>query len=302
MFSYLPQQSFNPWFDSIYFSLYPNFQPQKLLAFPMTKTNRLVKLLSNAFAVFVLCGLIACNSSKNIKKDFIYFQNGEDNAEVRLREQVIQPNDMLNIQVISKSTNQQQTEIFNAPGNGSGNAGGLGYLVSMAGEIEMPVVGSVKASGLTRAQLQAVVAEKLTPYVKDPAVFIRLLPFSINILGEVKVPGQHTFAKDRVTIIDAISSAGDLTDFGKRDSILVIREEGGRRKYYNVDLKSKTLFQSPVYQLQANDIVYVEANDIKLKTLDINPASQRKLQNFLSIISLVTALISVGSLIIAISK
>ncbi len=264
--------------------------------FRFTQSISIVALLA------ILLQSIGCTPTKNLRQEYIYFQNDADNADVRLREPLIQPNDMLNIQVISKSVNQEQTSLFNAPVTGIGNAGGLGYLVSMSGDIEMPVIGSVKATGLTRVQLQVVITEKLTPYVKDPVVFIRLMPFNINILGEVKQPGQHTFTKDRVTILDAISAAGDLTDFGKRDAITIIREEGGKRRYYNVDLRSKTLFQSPVYQLQANDIVYVEPNNIKLKQLDINPTGQRNWATFLSVVSLVTTLISIGSLIIAVSK
>ncbi len=107
-------------------------------------------------------------------------------------------------------------------------------------------------------------------------MLVRFLQFNINVLGEVKTPGIQSFKTDRVTVIDAISAAGDLTDYGKRENIMVIREEAGIRKFYTLDLRSGALFHSPGYQLQQNDIVYVSANDNKLKTLNIDPEAQRK--------------------------
>ena len=194
--------------------------------------------------------------------------------------------------------NQEQVAVFNLPGN-TANGLNRGFQVNSDGNIDLPLLGDVRAAGLTRERLQADLKEKLSNFVKDPAVSVRFSDFNINVLGEVKVPGSHSFDKDRVTIIDAISAAGDLTDFGKRSNIVVIREESLTRKYYNVDLRSGALFQSPVYLLQPNDIVYVSATERKLKTLNSNPDSQKGWQLFFGITSVAT---TIATLLITILK
>ena len=124
---------------------------------------------------------------------------------------------------------------------------------------------------------------------------MRFLQFHVNVLGEVRAPGTQKFNVDRVTIIDAIGAAGDLTDEGKRDNVTVIREQEGKKIYYQVDLRSKELFRSPVYVLQPNDIVYVAPTNNKLKTLSVDPDSQRRLGLFFTVSSFI---ISVAAVII----
>jgi polysaccharide export outer membrane protein len=143
--------------------------------------------------------------------------------------------------------------------------------------------------------LQTALEKRLTDNVRNPSVLVRLLQFNVNVLGEVRTPGTQKFLVDRVTIIDALSSAGDLTDFGKREDVMVIREEEGKKIYHSVDLRSKTLFQSPAYFLQPNDIVYVAPNKNKLKTIDMDTDAQRKTGLVLSVISLV---VGIGSIIV----
>src|ERR1700738_1193796 len=192
-----------------------------------------------------------CSSSKKINSDFLYFQRSLDSIEtIQFIEPVIKNNDLLGIQIFSKSLNQDQVAIFNIPTSGGNmgtqganidirgaNTSSQGYLVGMNGNIDLPVIGDVKAAGLTKERLQWNLKQKLSSYVKDPSVFVHFLEFKINVLGEVKLPGTHNFTKDRVTIIDAISAAGDLTDYGKRNDVIVIREESKERKYYRVDLR-----------------------------------------------------------------
>ena len=234
----------------------------------MVQKNKFAQLLNICFFLLLMWMATACGSSKKLNKDFVYFQTGLDSmGTIQFKEPVIQINDVLSIIVTSTSLNQDQT-----------------------GNVEIPVVGSIKAAGLTKVQLEAVIKEKISSYVKDASVLIRFLQFKINVLGEVRAPGSHSFETDYVTIIDALSSAGDLTDNGKRNDIIVIREENGNRKYFKVDLRSASLFQSPVYQLQPNDIVYVGVNKNKLATLNVNYNSQRSLQTIFSITSVVTTL------------
>jgi polysaccharide biosynthesis/export protein len=229
---------------------------------------------------------IACNPSRKINKDYTYFQNDWDSlGSVQLKDLSIQPNDLLSIQIFSKTLNQDQAAIFNISAE-------QGYLVGVDGTIEVPVIGSVNAAGLTRFELQNRLREKLMPYVKEPSAVVRFKQFKINILGEVKGPGVQSFPIDRVTLIDAISAAGDLTETGDRKNVMVIREEkSGERKIYQVNLKSAALFKSPVYQLQQNDIVYVSATDSKLKALKDKKDPVRGIQLGISLLSVASTII-----------
>lgn len=240
------------------------------------------KNLSSLLFKMGVCVLIlsSCNTTKKIDTNYLYFQTERDNiGVVEIKERVIQVNDILSIQVISKTLNQQEAALFNMPsagniGENSSTSAGTnnnGYIVGINGNIELPLIGSIRAEGLTRPQLQKVLVDKLSQYIKDPSVSIRSLQFTVNVLGEVNSPGAKTFPIDRVTIIDAISAAGDLTDNGKRKDVMVIRDDNGKKLYIQVDLTSGALFQSPAYQLFPNDIVYVGANMKKLQNLNKNP-------------------------------
>lgn len=256
-----------------------------------------------AMAIFVLL-LTSCTPTKDLNQH-LAFQNGRDTIAAPLKEAVIQPNDLLSIQVLSKSINQEQTALFNlfnsgiasssatsgatTVGNGGGGQLPLGYQVAMNGNIEVPLIGEVKAAGLTKQQLQSVLTQKLSSYVRDPMVNIRFLQYNVNVVGEVKSPGIKTFSTDKVTLVDALSAAGDATDYGRRDNVLVIREENGHRKYFTVDMSnSRALFASPAYQLQANDIVYVSPAKNKLRTLEINPEAQRRTTLLFGLVSVAT--------------
>lgn len=226
-------------------------------------------------AIISIALLNACHSAKEIGKDYIYFQTQRDNMGIiPMKERLIQVNDLLNVQVVSKTLNQQEAALFNMPAAGisespANNAGqnNVGYVVDLQGNIEFPIIGSVRAAGFTRQQLQDALVSKLTTYIKDPSVSIRFLQFNVNMLGEVKNPGIKSFPTDRVTILDALGTSGDLTDDGKRKDVTVIRQESGRNLYIQMDLTSGSLFQSPGYQLQPNDIVYVGPTDTKLKAI-----------------------------------
>ena len=249
-----------------------------------------------AFYFILILGLLSsCTSSKKLHTDYYYFREGNNIVEEQQKQILIQPNDLLSIVVYSRSGNQEQATIFNIPA--TANSLLQGYQVSTAGSIDIPIIGAVKVVGLTKKQLQDTMVEKLTNYVKNPSVIVRFLQFNVNVLGEVHTPGTHKFNVDKVTIIDALSAAGDLTDFGRRDSILVIREEDGKKITHTIDLRSKSLFNSVVYNLQPNDIVYVSPNNLKLKNLNVDPDVQRRtglLVTSLSVaVSLTTLIITV---------
>jgi polysaccharide biosynthesis/export protein len=233
--------------------------------------------------IFPALFIFSCKSSQRINKDFLLFQRGT---------------------VYSKSLNQEQAMLFNLPNTGGSTSSNsqalqnsIGYLVDMNGNIEVPLIGEVKAAGLTRAQLTSNLLEKIARYVKDPGVMVRYLQFKVNVLGEVRSPGTKSFQTDRVTLIDAISAAGDLTDNGKREDVLVVREENGTRKSYTVDLRSGAAYQSPVFQLQQNDLVYVGANVNKLKAVNTNPNVQRDIQIGLAIASFAALIFNIINIV-----
>jgi polysaccharide export outer membrane protein len=261
------------------------------------------KKLLLPYPILIICYMLciavitSCGSSKLIAGDHVYFQNGTDTVATLQKQTTIQSGDLLSMQVFSQTINQEQAAIFNI--NASGNSAVQGYQVNEAGNIEVPMIGSIKAAGLTKEQLQYSLTQKLTTYVKSPTVTVRFLQFNVNVLGEVRLPGTQRFQTDKVTIIDAISAAGDLTDYGKRNDITVIREENGKKIFYQVDLRKKNFFESPAYLLQPNDIVYVSPNKTKLKNVSADPEKQRRTGLFLSITSV---LVSVGTLIITASK
>ncbi|GAB2680668.1 polysaccharide biosynthesis/export family protein [Flavihumibacter cheonanensis] len=134
----------------------------------------------------------------------------------------------------------------------------VGYLVEADGSIKVPYVGKVKAEGLTRLELEEILTKEFTAYTKDPTVNVRFMNYKITVIGDVARPGTFSMPNERVTILEALGLAGDLTVMGKRESVLVIREVNGERTIGRVNLLSKDLFTSSFYYLNTNDVVYVE--------------------------------------------
>ena len=259
--------------------------------------NPFTRLLHAGMYLLVIAGAISsCRPIQKISTDYTYFGEGADTLKSSQQETIIRAGDLLAIQIYSRSVNQEQAAIFNIPvNNQAAGPAKPGYLVSPEGTIDMAVIGAVKAAGLSKKQLENLLTQKLTEYVKSPSVLINLMQFNVNVLGEVKLPGIQRFDADRVTIIDALAAAGDLTDFGKREDITVIREEDGKKIHYSVDLRKKSLFSSPAYILQPNDIVYVRPNNVKLKNLTADPEKQRRTSQAVSIIGVA---VSVATLVI----
>lgn len=247
--------------------------------------KRMLSSVTNLTLVVGVLVISSCDPQKKLDKNYLYFQDSKHSVvQPPLQELTIQPNDLLQILIYTKSINQQQAELFNITAKD-------GYVVALNGNIEVPVIGPVKAAGLTRFQLQDAIKEKLIPYVKDPSVAVRFQQFAVTVLGEVRVPGLKPFPTDKVTIIDAISAAGDLSESAARQDILVSREdENGVRIFHKVDLRSIDIFKSPVYQLQQNDIIYVNANEKKLKSLKEKKNTTQGLQLGLSLLSTLAAL------------
>lgn len=245
----------------------------------------------------------ACNSTKEV----VYLQDviplKQQDIE-RKYEVFIHEDDLLAIIVNSKDP--ELALPFNMPlityQIGSENPGQqrvLGYLVDTNGDIDFPILGKLHVAGLSRLELRDLIKKKLISgdYIKDPVVTVQFLNYKVSVMGEVARPGSFTITGDRITLLEALSMAGDLTIYGRRDRVAVIREENGKRTILFHDLRSSDIFTSPCYYLQQNDIVYVEPNKAKAGQRDINQ------NNSVSVwLSAVSVLAAVASLLVTVFK
>lgn len=192
-----------------------------------------------------------------------YFNDAKDGtitSVIPVPESVIHKNDLLNITVTS--LNAQATEVFNQPNVQGPNNEVVGYLVNNDGNIQFPILGTLKAEGLTKEQLKASITKKLVDrqLLTDPIVTIRLMNFRVTVLGEVRNPNVIQVPSEKISLLEAIGLAGDLTIYGKRENVLVIREENGQKVIKRINLNSSELLTSPYYYLKSDDVVYVEPN------------------------------------------
>ena len=213
-------------------------------------------------------------------------------------------NDLLAIMVNSK--NPELALPFNMPmisyqigSQSSPQQRVLGYLVDTNGEIDFPILGKMHVAGLTRLQLTELIKQRLTEedLIKDPVVTVQFLNYKVSVMGEVNRPGSFNISGDRITLLEALSMAGDLTIYGRRDRVAVIRENDGQRTILYHDLRSSDVFNSPCYYLQQNDIVYVEPNNSKAGQSEIN--QNKSVGVWLSAGSI---LVSIVSLIVTLTK
>jgi len=169
-----------------------------------------------------------------------------------------------------------------------GNPRLLPYLVDADGNINFPVLGKLKVAGVTTQQLGDQITQQLTTYLVEPIVNVRLTNFKITVMGEVKLPGTYTVPNERITLIEALGLAGDLTIQAKRSPILLIREKNGKREFITVDLTNKALFNSPYYYLAQNDVLYVEPNKAKVNSGAVGSGTSVLLSSIGILISLIT--------------
>lgn len=265
---------------------------------------KLTKHLWQAAFGMVLLSASSCSTPREIA----YFQDfNQEDASLNVKKKVItlKPQDKLSIVV--KSKDQQLSELFNLPiqtsrlgyTNGSGYSQMMSlYTIDSQGEVDIPVLGKVKIAGLTREQVAEKVKKSLTDanLVKDPVVTVEFDNLAFSVMGEVARPGQYAITRDRITILDALSQAGDLTIYGNRTNVMVLRQEDdGHQKIYNINLCSGySVMASPVYYLQQNDVVYVSPNETKARQSTVNGNNVRSTSFWISLASLAT---SIGVLI-----
>lgn len=241
----------------------------------MFKSKRTIKKI----LIVGFLGAFICSCAS--RKDVVYFNDARDyetivsdNSHVNTFkvDDVVRINVSTLDQAASAPFNiyigvQQESNLLAGGGNRPTQ---LDYIVDKKGEIDFPVLGNVKIGGLTPEETKELLKEKLQPYLKDPIINIRLVNFTVTVLGEVNRPGTYQVNGEQITVLEAIGLANDLGIKGKRDNVLVIRDFNGTKVYNRIDLTSKNALNSPVYYLTQNDVVYVEPNKsaVTQSTLD----------------------------------
>lgn len=243
----------------------------------------------------VFAGLFAsCGTRQNL----VYFSDLPDTVAYKVamsdvKEPTVQPNDILRITV--NSLNPETNRLFNAgtiqsaeesryAGTEEGNVGRQGYLVNVDGYISFPVIGQIQVEGLTRDQLRQKMVTLVSEYVKDPIINVRFTNFRVTVVGEVRNPSTFAVPTERINIIEALGLAGDMTEFGKRDNVLLIREIGGERTMVRLNLNDKETLNSPYFYLKQNDVLYVEPSRYR------DPSGDRTLRVLSAVFSGLTAL------------
>lgn len=268
----------------------------------MKKSYYTISLLS---LLFVLAG---CQSYKGVP----YLQNIKQTKEVTgegatsLYDARIMPKDLLTI-VVSCPEEPELAEPFNltvaTPIGNSGNKALTTqpvlqqYLVDNMGNVDFPVLGTLLLGGLTKSEAEQLIKNKLSPqFNKMPIVTVRMVNYKISVIGEVAHPGTFTISNEKVNILEALAMAGDMTIYGLRDNVKLIREDnGGKKEIVSLNLNDQNILHSPHYYMQQNDILYITPNKTKAKTSDINTSTTIWF-------SVVGSLVSLASLIITIAK
>nr|WP_240965723.1 polysaccharide biosynthesis/export family protein [Pseudoflavitalea sp. G-6-1-2] len=246
--------------------------------------------------------MTSCVSNKKLTEQSIYFRNVNDSV---LRKTVVQYEPRIQkgdiLYIVVNTANESSALLLNQPnfygasssaGASSSSSGNTitGYLVDDNGTIIFPLIGKLNVAGMTKAALTDTITNKVKQIAVDAIVSVRLLNYRVTVLGEVAKPGTYSIPSERVTILDAIGLAGDLTVFGKRNNIKIMRETDGKREMGTLDLNNGDIFSSPYYFLRQNDIVYVEMNSRKMQNAD--QTNVRNLSLGLGIISAVSLIIT----------
>jgi len=217
----------------------------------------------------LIATVLVMGSCTNTRKATYFYgvKDGPITSNTPLPESIIQQNDILTINV--SSLNPEASMIFNSPNaSGTSTAPGapIGYLVNAEGNIQFPILGNIRAEGLSKSQLKDKIAKALVDkeLLLDPIVTIRFANFRVTVLGEVNAPTVVTIPNEKISLLEALGLAGDLTIYAKRSNVMIIREEKDQKIVERVDLNSAELFTSPYYYLRSGDIVYVEPNKTKI--------------------------------------
>lgn len=230
------------------------------------------------YTMTLLAFLSSCASTENVPyfKDISLAEQSVLANTAAYSDPKIQTDDILSISIFT--IDPQSTAMINQVSSsqvlGSSSATAIGqqqisgYLVDKNGEVELAVIGKIKLAGLTTYEARDLIREKVKEFYKDPSVQVRFANFKVTILGEVARPAAYTLPNEKVSILDALGLAGDLTIYGKRENILLIRDNNGKKEFARFSLNSSELFSSPYYYLKQNDVIYIEPNKGKAASLN----------------------------------
>ena len=277
--------------------------------------TKITRVLQNYFerkrikAFALLLGVVvlaSCASQKRV----IYLQDTQADEQVKLAQDYqirIKPLDRLTVVVNSRdpelaapfNTSTSLNSLTGTPlSTYSSNSASLQIrTVDENGDLDMPIIGPIQCKGKTRSELAQEIADKIREggYISDPTVNIQFADMKISVIGEVARPGQYDITNDRISLLDALSLAGDLTIYGVRSDVKVIREENGVRTTASLDLTSQDIYDSPYFYLQQNDVIYVKPNKYRAQAGEIS-------QNRSFYISLVSTAVSVATLIVTLTR
>lgn len=238
--------------------------------------NKSLPIKSLLLTIATLSILNSCVSKRKVS----YFQDLPRSEFASLdttaifRDPVIQTDDILSIAILtidpttSAVANQTSTSMTVGGSSTAGKQEVEGFIVDKNGEIELALIGKIKISGLTTFQARELIRKKAMENFKNPVVNVRFANFKISVLGEVTRPATYTLPNEKVSVLDVLSLAGDLTLYGRRENVLVIREVDGQKQFARLNLNSAEIFSNPYYYLRQNDIVYVEPDKAKASALN----------------------------------
>ena len=235
--------------------------------------NRMSRSRIYTFLLVVACLCCGCVTQKKMTFLTDVDQSTADSLNPKFERQVephIKAGDALSITVSALDAEavvpyNLPTTVYSAPGSSTVNTTPSlqSYLVDAEGNIQFPILGALHVEGLTRSEVATMVRERLQTQVVDPTVNVQLLNPTVVVMGEVSRPGRQSMPNGRLTLLEAIGAAGDLTIYGRRDNVLVSREVNGQLEFARIDLTSADLFTSPYYYLQQNDVIYVSPNKVR---------------------------------------
>lgn len=267
-----------------------------------------VRLATWVLLAMMVMVAAACSSTKD--NNLAYFKNLPEaiNGQLEAAQPArvaLQVDDEIAVTITSSAP--EATAIFNAPlANSSvrgdlvvqGNPKLMAHVVDQQGYIELPVLGKISVLGKTTDEVEQAIRERVAATVRDPYVNVQLLSFYVDVMGEVKQPQRIKVDKKQFTVLDALATCGDLTEYGLRDGVVVIRHEGAQTTYHHLNLADTQIFNSPYFYLQQNDVVYVAPNRIRIDNSKYNQNNAYKLSVISTIVSAVSV---VASLVIALA-
>ena len=270
-----------------------------LLSKIFTMHNMLPRKYSNIILLFIVLGYVSSNFACNSAKKVTYFKDIPDSSRIEktvttvpYSEPTIQPNDNL---FISVETIDQRNIAVGTTKEGQSKDAYSGYLVDQKGYIEVPLVGRLMVAGHTTSEAKELIRTNASKYFVDPIVNVRYLNFYVHVNGDVAKPGRILVPDERISILDALSLAGDLNITARRDNILLIREEGGVKKFVRFNLNSSEVFKSPYFYLHNGDYIYAEPIKAKARTATSDTSKDRFITLGSAVLSIVTVILAIAN-------